>query len=150
MLKIGHVIFCLFEPDLQQHYGKEKGTLPFPFLFFNVSNSTNSRRFEAYAADGRVKAAVERKFVTIGEALMRLRREAPDMLEHISGHYRIIGFRNVLVDGYDVIDDATVWSAVTDGDESNQGRGLAVSPDLFCVLRNLKILQFLNSSFVRF
>ena len=53
------------------------------------------------------------------------------MLEHISGHYRIIGFRNVLVDGYDVIDDATVWSAVTDGDESNQGRGLAVSPDLF-------------------
>ena len=76
---------------------------------------TQGLRFEEYTADDLVKAAVERKFVTIGEALMRLRREAPDMLDRISGQYRIIGFRNVLVHGYDVIDDATVWSAVIDG-----------------------------------
>ena len=70
---------------------------------------------EAYAANDLVKAAVERKFVAIGEALMRVRSEKPEVLESISGHYRIIGFRNVLVHGYDAIDDATVWSAVTDG-----------------------------------
>jgi len=76
---------------------------------------THNLGFESYTADDLVKAAVERKFVTIGEALMRIRRENPEMLERISGHYRIIGFRNVLVHGYDAIDDATVWSAVTDG-----------------------------------
>ena len=70
--------------------------------------------FEKYAANGLVKAAVERKFVTIGEVMMRIKREYPETLERISSHYRIIGFRNVLVHGYDVIDDATVWSAVTD------------------------------------
>jgi uncharacterized protein with HEPN domain len=70
---------------------------------------------ENYASNELVKAAVERKFVTIGEAMMKLRREEPQLLERISGHYRIIGFRNVLVHGYDSIDDATVWSAVVDG-----------------------------------
>jgi uncharacterized protein with HEPN domain len=69
---------------------------------------------ELYADDELIKAAVERKFVIIGEALARLRREDPELLEHISGHYRIIGFRNVLVHGYDIIDDSTVWSAVID------------------------------------
>lgn len=33
----------------------------------------------------------------------------------ISDHTKIIGFRNVLVYGYDVIDDTTVWSAVSEG-----------------------------------
>ena len=75
---------------------------------------TQGFTLERYAADDLIKAAVERKFVTIGEALVRLRREDPALLERISGHYRIIGFRNVLVHGYDIIDDATVWSAVVD------------------------------------
>ena len=75
---------------------------------------TKGCSLEQYAADDLIKAAVERKFVTIGEALARLRRENPVAIEQISGHYRIIGFRNVLVHGYDSIDDATVWSAVVD------------------------------------
>ena len=52
--------------------------------------------------------------MTVGEAMMRIKREYPETLEYIAGHYRIIGFRNVLVHGYDIIDDATVWSAVAD------------------------------------
>jgi uncharacterized protein with HEPN domain len=75
---------------------------------------TQGFTFERFTADDLIKAAVERKFVTIGEALSRLRRENPELLERITGHYRIIGFRNVLVHGYDIIDDATVWSAVVD------------------------------------
>jgi uncharacterized protein with HEPN domain len=75
---------------------------------------TRGLSFEKYAANDLVKAAVERKFVTIGEVMMRIKREYPETLERISSHYRIIGFRNVLVHGYDVIDDETVWSAVTD------------------------------------
>jgi uncharacterized protein with HEPN domain len=75
---------------------------------------TNNLSFEQYVSNDLVKAAVERKFVTIGEAMMRIKREYPETLERISGHYRIIGFRNVLVHGYDIIEDATVWSAVVD------------------------------------
>ena len=75
---------------------------------------TQGLSFERYASNDLVKAAVERKFVTIGEAMMRIKREYPETLEQISGHYRIIGFRNVLVHGYDIIEDATVWSAVVD------------------------------------
>lgn len=75
---------------------------------------TNGISFTQYAADELIKAAVERKFVTVGEAMMRIKREYPETIERITGHYRIIGFRNVLVHGYDIIDDATVWSAVSD------------------------------------
>ena len=67
---------------------------------------------EDYCKSELVKAAVERKFVVIGEALVRLRDEYPSLLEQISDIEKIIGFRNVLVHGYDIIDDATVWSAI--------------------------------------
>lgn len=36
------------------------------------------------------------------------------MLDQISDHEKIIGFGNVLVHGYDIIDDGTVWSAIKD------------------------------------
>ena len=51
-----------------------------------------------------VKAAVERKFLVIGEALRRLKREHPEIIEKITGHENIIGFRNVLVHDYLGID----------------------------------------------
>lgn len=79
-----------------------------------IAAFTENCTLEKYSSDNLIKAAVERKFVIIGEALARLRRENPDALANITGHYRIIGFRNVLVHGYDIIDDATVWSAVVD------------------------------------
>jgi len=67
-----------------------------------------------YSTSSMVKAAVERKFLVIGEAMMRMKREYPEILEHITDYEKIIGFRNVLVHGYDIIDDATVLSAVRD------------------------------------
>lgn len=61
-----------------------------------------------------VKAAVERKFVVIGEAMMRLKGQNPEILNEIFDHEKIIGFRNVLVHGYNIIAGATVWSALKD------------------------------------
>jgi uncharacterized protein with HEPN domain len=46
--------------------------------------------------------------------MIRLKREHPEILNKITNHEKIIGFRNVLVHGYDIIDDATVWSAIKD------------------------------------
>lgn len=75
---------------------------------------TRGLSLEKYLTDNLIRAAVERKFVTIGEAMIRLKRENPEVIEQISDAYRVIGFRNVLVHGYDIVDDATVWSAITD------------------------------------
>ncbi len=65
-----------------------------------------------YLADGMVQAAVERKFEIIGEALNRLTRSKSPVLEKLSDHARIIGFRNVIAHGYDAVDHEIVWEAV--------------------------------------
>ncbi len=68
--------------------------------------------FEEFRANAMVRAAVERKFEIVGEALNRLARTNSDILEQIHEHPRIIGFRNVIAHGYDVVDVEIVWEVV--------------------------------------
>ena len=79
-----------------------------------IREFTRGMSVEAYSGSELVKAAVERKFAVIGEALVRLREDYPEVLNRIPDAQKIIGFRNVLVHGYDIIEDATVWSAIED------------------------------------
>ena len=65
-----------------------------------------------YLADDLLRAAVERQFEIIGEALVRLRRSDPNTLALIPEHAQIIAFRNILIHGYDAIDHRRVWDAV--------------------------------------
>ncbi len=58
------------------------------------------------------QAAVERKFEIIGEALNRISGSDAAILQRISDYQRIIGFRNVISHGYDVVDLEIVWDAV--------------------------------------
>jgi uncharacterized protein with HEPN domain len=69
--------------------------------------------FEAYKNNTVTRRAVERDFEIIGEALNRIKQTDEDLLSKISEHYRIIGFRNILIHGYDIVDEAIVWQAVT-------------------------------------
>jgi uncharacterized protein with HEPN domain len=48
----------------------------------------------------------------MGEALSRIRRNEPELLERIRDHVNIISFRNILVHGYDAIDDRIVWNVI--------------------------------------
>ena len=48
----------------------------------------------------------------LGEALNRLRRADPAWVAGISEVEKIIGFRNVLAHGYDIIDDRVTWDIV--------------------------------------
>ncbi len=79
-----------------------------------IDKFTQHISFIEYSRNSMVRAAVERKFLVIGEALMRMKREYPKVLKQITDYEKIIGFRNVLAHGYDIVDDATVWSAIKD------------------------------------
>lgn len=77
-----------------------------------IQRVTRGLSLEEYAADPVLRAAVERHFEIIGEAVRRLQRHDPDSALHLADADRIVAFRNVLIHGYDLVDDATVWEVI--------------------------------------
>jgi uncharacterized protein with HEPN domain len=73
---------------------------------------TGTMDFSSYQSSVVTQRAVERDFEVIGEALNRIRRIDETVLDCISESHRIIGFRNILIHGYDMVDDRIVWNAV--------------------------------------
>ena len=67
---------------------------------------------ESFAQNELLKGAVERKFEIIGEALSRISKVDPNTAEQIPEFRRIIGFRNILIHGYDDIDYDRVWQVI--------------------------------------
>lgn len=77
-----------------------------------ILEKTRGKTVEDYLSDDLLRPAVERHFEIIGEALTRLKRRDPPLAESIRDHAQIIAFRNVLIHGYDTIDDRRVWDAI--------------------------------------
>jgi len=77
-----------------------------------IQNFTVAMDFQVYQDSPVTQRAVERDFEIIGEALSRIKRTEPAVLDRISEHHRIIGFRNILIHGYDMVDEGIVWNAV--------------------------------------
>ncbi len=65
--------------------------------------------YDAYQDRPMVRAAVERQFEIIGEALRQLAATDPSMAEQVTNHRRVIAFRNILAHGYAGVDDRLVW-----------------------------------------
>jgi uncharacterized protein with HEPN domain len=59
-----------------------------------------------------LRAAVERQFEIIGEALAQLAKRDANLAAHIGEHRRIIAFRNILIHGYADVDNKLVWDIV--------------------------------------
>jgi len=59
-----------------------------------------------------LRAAVEREFEIIGEALAQLTKLDPGLATRISQHRTIIDFRNILIHGYAEVDDRLVWDVL--------------------------------------
>lgn len=78
----------------------------------DIAQFSDGMSFEDYHNDKLVKAAVERKFEIIGEAMSRLRTESLETAERIEEFQKIIAFRNLVIHGYDVVSDPIVWDVI--------------------------------------
>lgn len=61
--------------------------------------------------DRGLQLIVEREFEIIGEAMNRLQRADEEAFAKITHGHRIIGTRNILAHGYDIIDHRILWDA---------------------------------------
>ena len=77
-----------------------------------IAQFTAGKTFQDYLDDPMLRAAVERKFEIIGEALAQLAKRDAPAAARIGEHRRIIAFRNILVHGYADVDDQLVWGIV--------------------------------------
>lgn len=73
---------------------------------------TGGKTIDDYINDRAFRSALERELQIIGEAMMQLEGVAPALTEKIPEYRNIIGFRHVLVHGYDSLNPATVWNVV--------------------------------------
>lgn len=68
---------------------------------------------ESFTRSRLQQVAIERELEIIGEALNRLERADVLLFDQIENGRKIIGMRNVLAHGYDVIDYRILWSTAT-------------------------------------
>lgn len=69
--------------------------------------------FEQFREDPKTVAAVERKFLFIGEAAVRLGREAPVIVADVPWR-QIRDLGNLLRHDYDKVDLEIIWQTITD------------------------------------
>ena len=67
-----------------------------------------------FEADPMMRAAIERQFMIIGEAVRRMEEVAPATAQRIVNRRRLVDFRNILAHGYDGVDDDVVWHAASE------------------------------------
>lgn len=63
----------------------------------------------AFAENDLVRAAVERKFEIVGEALSQLFKTDPLLAERVPDFRKAISFRNLLIHGYLTVEHDEVW-----------------------------------------
>ncbi|MGB3310078.1 MAG: HepT-like ribonuclease domain-containing protein [Nodosilinea sp.] len=71
-----------------------------------------AQTFDSYRADDMLRSAVERQFITIGEALNQAIRRSPDLEGQIAEARKIVDFRNLLTHSYGAVSDAVVWDII--------------------------------------
>jgi uncharacterized protein with HEPN domain len=78
-----------------------------------IAEFTSGLCLEEYQTRPMVRAAVEREFEIVGEAIAQLIKVDTAVADRISDRRRIVAFRNILVHGYADVDDQLVWDVIT-------------------------------------
>jgi uncharacterized protein with HEPN domain/predicted nucleotidyltransferase len=79
-----------------------------------IARFTAGKSYDDCLDDDMLRAAVERQFEILGEAFVNLRRVDAGLAAQLPDLPQIIGFRNVLIHGYDTINHRSVWDTVQD------------------------------------
>ncbi len=77
-----------------------------------ILGQTRGRSLAEYEQTRLIRDAVERNFIVIGEALSRLQRMDSALADGLGDYPQMIAFRNIVVHGYEAIDDAIVWGII--------------------------------------
>jgi uncharacterized protein with HEPN domain len=75
----------------------------------HLSSFVSGKTFDDYVADVLLRSGVERQLIIVGEALNRLMKIEAAMASSVTDARQIIAFRNILVHGYDVVQNNVVW-----------------------------------------
>lgn len=73
------------------------------------SLAVHGLELDAYLTNRIIRSAVEREFITIGEAVAAVRDVAPDVFARITQAQQVVDFRNQLTHGYMTVNDTIVW-----------------------------------------
>lgn len=73
---------------------------------------TQNKTVDDYIEDRAFRSAIERELQIIGEALVQLDKVSPETARQMPDYLNIIGFRHILVHGYDGLNPATVWNVI--------------------------------------
>ena len=79
----------------------------------DIQQFTQGMDAEAFRADAKTRAAVERKFLVISEAAARLGDRAAVLCPGAQWHY-IRGIGNRIRHGYDTVNAEIIWNTVQD------------------------------------
>ena len=78
-----------------------------------IARFAQGKSIDDYLADELLRAAIERQFTILGEALGRLRQLDAATAARITDLPRAVALRNLLVHAYADIDDRIVWGVIT-------------------------------------
>jgi uncharacterized protein with HEPN domain len=76
-----------------------------------IIDFTTNISYEDYLGDAKTRFAVERQFEILGEALNRVKKLSPDLLDRVTDWQEVIAFRNIVIHAYDKLNDGIVFDA---------------------------------------
>ncbi len=77
-----------------------------------IESFIGNKNYQNFTDGTLLQSAVERKLEIIGEALTRIKKLDEGILNNVTDARRIIGFRNIIIHGYDVLNSKIVWDAL--------------------------------------
>ncbi len=75
-----------------------------------IRKGTENKTLDEYLQDEWLRAAVERCYITAGEAMAQMAKRSPDLAERFTDHQTVVGFRNVMLHYFRATDHEKVWN----------------------------------------